>query len=162
MTPAPGAGLTESPSLQLLMRRSWDRPTERDWADVLGALPLFSGLRKRQVRSLAKLAKVIDYAPNEAIVRVGERGDSFYLILEGKARVSKESLALGAGDFFGEMALIDGGERSRTITATTPVRVMRLPRSGFLKAIDQDPKIALAIMGALAERLRRLDQKTSG
>jgi CRP/FNR family cyclic AMP-dependent transcriptional regulator len=144
------------------MRRSWDRPTERDWADVLGALPLFSGLRKRQVRSLAKLAKVIDYAPNEAIVRVGERGDSFYLILEGKARVSKESLALGAGDFFGEMALIDGGERSRTITATTPVRVMRLPRSGFLKAIDQDPKIALAIMGALAERLRRLDQKTSG
>jgi CRP/FNR family transcriptional regulator, cyclic AMP receptor protein len=162
MTPAPGAGLTESPSLQLLMRRSWDRPTERDWADVLGALPLFSGLRKRQVRSLAKLAKVIDYAPNEAIVRVGERGDSFYLILEGKARVSKESVALGAGDFFGEMALIDGGERSRTITATTPVRVMRLPRSGFLKAIDQDPKIALAIMGALAQRLRRLDQKTSG
>jgi CRP/FNR family cyclic AMP-dependent transcriptional regulator len=162
MKPAPGAGLTESPSLQMLMRRSWDRPTQRDWADILGALPLFSGLRKRQRRALAKLAKVIDFAPNEAIVRAGERGDSFYLVLEGKARVSKGSRTLGAGDFFGEMALLDGGERSTTITATTPVRVMRLPRRGFLKAIDQDPKIALAVMASLADRVRRLEQKTSG
>ena len=162
MKPAPAAGgLTESPSLQMLMRRSWDRPTERDWADVLGAIPLFSTLPKRHVRSLAKLAKVVDYAPNETIVRAGEKGDSFYLVLEGKARVTKGSRVLGAGDFFGEMALLDGGERSTTITAVNSVRVMVLPRRGFVKAIGKDPQIALAIMTSLAERVRRLEGSVS-
>ena len=156
-----GDGGYESPSLQLLMQRSWDRPTQRDWAEVLGALPLFSGLRKGQLRGIAKLAKVVDYSPNEVIVQQGERGDSFYLVLNGRARVLGKSLALRPGDFFGELALIDGGPRSATITATSEVRVMQLPRSSFLKALEQDPQIGLAIMQALAERVRGLERSAS-
>jgi CRP-like cAMP-binding protein len=151
----------ERPSLQMLMRRSWARPTQRDWADVLGALPLFSRLSKRHLQNLAKLANVEDYSPNEPIVQKGEGGDSFYLMLEGRARVSGRSKTLQPGDFFGEMALLDGGPRSATITATNDVRVMNLPRRAFLKALKQDPQIGLTIMEALATRVRRLERGVS-
>jgi CRP/FNR family transcriptional regulator, cyclic AMP receptor protein len=151
----------ERPSLNMLMRRSWDRPTQRDWAEVLGALPLFSGLSKRQLRGLAKLARVDDYSPGEVIVQAGESGDSFFLVLEGRARVLGRSRELSAGDFFGEMALVDGGPRSSTITATDRVRAMKLPRRSFLTALEQDPQISLAIMEALAQRVRRLERASS-
>jgi CRP/FNR family transcriptional regulator, cyclic AMP receptor protein len=143
------------------MRRSWDRPTERDWNDVLGALPLFARMPKRQLRGIAKLAKIVDYDPAEVIVQAGEQGDSFYLMLDGRARVLGRSRVLRPGDFFGEMALIDGGPRSATITATSPVRVMKLPRRAFLKALKADPQIGLAIMETLAERVRRLERTVS-
>jgi CRP/FNR family cyclic AMP-dependent transcriptional regulator len=159
---ARGAGnADERLSLRMLMRRSWERPTERDWADVLAALPLFSRLGGRQVRGLAKLAKVVDYAPNDVIVQAGEQGDSFYLLLEGRARVLGKSRMLRVGDFFGEMALVDGGPRSATIIATMEVRAMKLPRRAFLKALAQDPRIAMAIMEALAQRVRRLERGVS-
>jgi CRP/FNR family cyclic AMP-dependent transcriptional regulator len=148
----------ERPSLQMLMRRSWERPTQHDWAEVLSALPLFAGLRKRQLEGLAKLAKIEDYSPNESIVQTGEGGDSFYLMLEGRARVVGKSRTLRPGDFFGEMALIDGGPRSATITAERDVRVMKLPRQAFIKAVKQDPQVGLAIMQALAARVRRLER----
>ena len=156
-----GDASEERPSLQMFMRRSWERPTQRDWADVLGALPLFTRLNKRQLRNLAKLAKIEDYSPSEPIVQTGDQGESFYLVLEGRARVAGKSRTLGPGGFFGEMALIDGGPRSATITATTQVRVMKLPRQAFLKALKQDPQIGLAIMETLAGRIRRLERGIS-
>ena len=151
----------ERPSLVMFMRRSWERPTQRDWAAVLGALPLFSRLSKRQLRDLAKLAKVEDYSPTEPIVQKGEQGDSFYLVLEGRARVAGKSRTLRPGDFFGEMALLDGGPRSATISAIGAVRVMTVPRRAFLKTLKQDPRIGLAIMETLAGRVRRLERRVS-
>ncbi len=153
--------MDERPSLQMLMRRSWDRPTKGDLSEVLGALPLFSRLPRRHVRAIAKLAWTVDYAPDEVIVKAGERGDSFYLMLDGRARVVGKSRVLRPGDFFGEMALIDGGPRSATIIAASPVRAMMLQRPAFLKALKQDPQIGLAIMESLAERVRRLERAVS-
>lgn len=151
----------ESPSLQMIVRRSWERPTQNDWTEVLGALPLFSRLSGRQLRGIARLAKVVDYAPGDVMVQAGERGDSFDLMLEGRARVLGRSRVLRSGDFFGEMALVDGGPRSATITATSAVRVMKLPRRAFLRALKQDPQIGLAIMETLAGRVRRLERAIS-
>jgi CRP/FNR family transcriptional regulator, cyclic AMP receptor protein len=145
----------------MLMRRSWDRPTQRDWSEVIGALPLFSRVPKRQVRALAKLAWVVDHGPGEVIVQSGEQGNSMYLMLEGRARVVGKSRILRPGDFFGEMALIDGGPRSATIIAASQVRVMMLQRRAFLKALKQNPQIGLAIMEVLAERVRRLERAVS-
>ena len=161
MATSPERGEYESPSLHTLMRRSWERPTERDWVDVIGALPLFSRLGKRQVRGLAKVATIVDYSAGEIIVQAGERGDSFYLVLEGRASVAGKSRTLRPGDFFGEMALIDGGPRSATVTAKTEMRTMKLPRRAFLKAVEQDSRIALAIMEVLAARIRRLERAPS-
>jgi CRP-like cAMP-binding protein len=82
-------------------------------------------------------------------------------MLEGRARVLGRSRVLRSGDFVGEMALVDGGSRSATITATSAVRVMRLPRQAFLRALEQDPRIGLAIIETLAGRVRRLERATS-
>jgi CRP/FNR family transcriptional regulator, cyclic AMP receptor protein len=151
----------ERPSLQMLMRRSWDRPRADDTAEVLGALPLFSALRKRQLRGIAKLTKIVDYSPGEVIVQAGDRGDALFLVLDGRARVVGKSAVLQPGDFFGELGLIDGGPRSATITATSAARVMQLPREGFVKAMKEDPGIGLAIMETLAGRLRRLERSAA-
>jgi CRP/FNR family transcriptional regulator, cyclic AMP receptor protein len=145
----------------MLVRRSWDRPTQRDWSEVLGALPLFAGVPKRHVRAIAKLAWRADHAPGEVIVQAGDRGNSMYLILEGRARVIGKSRVLRPGDFFGEMALIDGGPRSATIIATSQVRVMMVQRRAFLKLLKQNPQVGLAIMETLAERVRRLERAVS-
>jgi CRP/FNR family cyclic AMP-dependent transcriptional regulator len=142
----------------MLMRRSWERPTGQDWVDVLGALPLFSGLSKRQLRQLAKFATVTDHDAGEVIVQTGDQGDALYLVLEGRARVlGKSARDLRPGDWFGEMGLIDGGPRSATLTATTPLRTMKLPRRAFMRALKQDPGIGLKVMGQLASRIRRLE-----
>jgi CRP-like cAMP-binding protein len=153
--------MDERPSLQMLMRRSWDNPTQSDWTEVLGSLPLFSRVPKRHVRAIAKLAWRVDHAPGEVIVQAGDRGNSMYLMLEGRARVVGKSRILRPGDFFGEMALIDGGPRSATIIAASDVRVMMLQRQTFLKALKQNPQIGLAIMETLAERVRRLERAIS-
>jgi CRP/FNR family transcriptional regulator, cyclic AMP receptor protein len=153
--------MDERPSLQMLVRRSWDRPTQRDWSEVLGALPLFSGVPKRHVRAIAKVAWRVDHAPGEVIVQAGDRGNSMYLMLEGRARVLGKARVLRPGDFFGEMALIDGGPRSATIIAASDVRVMMVQRRAFLKVLKQNPQIGLAIMETLAQRVRRLERAVS-
>jgi CRP/FNR family transcriptional regulator, cyclic AMP receptor protein len=153
--------MDERPSLQMLMRRSWDRPTQRDWTEVMSALPLFAGVSKRHVRAIAKLAWHLDHAPGEVIVQAGDQGNAMYLLLEGRARVVGKSRILRPGDFFGEMALLDGGPRSATIIATSPVRVMMVQRRAFLKVLKQNPQIGLAIMETLAQRLRRLERSDS-
>ncbi len=88
-------------------------------------------------------------------------GDSFYLVLEGRANVAGRSRSLRPGDFFGETALVDGGPRSATITAASDVRTMKLPRRAFLKAVEEDSSIGLAIMEALTTRIRRLERAAS-
>jgi CRP/FNR family transcriptional regulator, cyclic AMP receptor protein len=144
----------------MLIDKSWDRPTTRDWENVLSALPLFSTLSARQRRQLAKLAQFAWFARGEVIVRAGDAGDAFYLVVSGKASVEAKprTRTLGAGDFFGEMSLIDGEPRSATITATTELQAMILPRRSFVKVVQQEPRLALALMAELAARVRRLER----
>jgi CRP-like cAMP-binding protein len=160
MAPARRGSRTAEFSIPELMRRSWERPTTRDWVDVLRALPLFSKLSTRHLRQVAKLAQFVDFAPGEAVVIAGETGDAFYLIVSGKAevRARPRAGALGPGDFFGEMALIDGEPRSATIAAKTELHAMKLARRPFMKLLDQEPRVALALMAELAGRVRRLER----
>ena len=147
-------------SLYSLMRRSWDRPTTRDWEGVLRALPLFANVSARHLREVAKLARSVEFGPGDFVVNVGEPGDAFYVIVSGKAKFMGGSRrqGLGPGDFFGEMALIDGEPRSATIIATTELHAMKIGRRPFLKLLEQEPKLALAIMQALSGRIRRLER----
>lgn len=141
----------------MLIDRSWDRPTTRDWENVLSALPLFSNLSTRQCRQVAKLAQFSWFAPGDVLVQAGDPGDAFYLIVSGKAKLDG-SRTLSAGDFFGEMALLDGEPRSATITAATELQAMILPRRAFLKVLTAEPKLALTVMAELAARVRRLER----
>jgi CRP-like cAMP-binding protein len=140
--------------------RAWHRPTAKDWADAIAPLPLFSKVSKRHLRQVAKLATFTEFSPGEMVIQAGERGDAFYLILSGRAKVVGKPRArtLGTGDYFGEMALIDGEPRSATVTAASTLQTMMLPRRPFLKLLEQEPKIAVALLEGLAGRVRRLEK----
>ena len=128
-----------------------------DWADVLAEVPLFSNLPARHVRHLAKMAKIQRLPAFTKIVREGDRGDSFFLILEGSAvvrRTGKRAVRLGAGDFFGELAILDAAPRTATVEAEDEVVVARLGRSDFNRMLEKEPKVALVLLHTLASRLR--------
>src|SRR5262245_17443189 len=143
-----------------LYDRAWNQATARDWAAVLASLPLFAGLTKRQLRRVAELARISDFENGEVVIQAGEKGDAVYVILSGQARAVGRPRArlLRAGDYFGEMALIDGLPRSATITATGDLPALKLPRQAFLKVVRQEPGIAIAMMAEMAARIRRLER----
>ncbi len=136
-------------------------PLGPEWVDVLRDIPLFAPLSKRHVKRIANLARPRRFAPSSAIVRKGERGETFYVILDGEATLSlpkRQSAKLGAGDFFGELALLDGGPRTATIIAKTPVLTMAIGRRPFLKLVRSDSDLALGLLKAMAERLRQSNE----
>jgi CRP-like cAMP-binding protein len=143
------AGASDSPAAPA-------RRLGREAVDMLADIPLFAGLSKRHLTKIAGAAATKRYAPGSALVRVGRPADAFFVILDGGVRVEApgDAIALGAGDFFGEMALIDGEPRSATVVATGEVFVLTLARAKFLKVLESEPKIALAIMATLTRRLR--------
>src|SRR6516165_1164040 len=78
-----------------------------DWLSTLAEVPLFEGLSKRHLRRIAKLARIRRFANGAAMVRAGDAGRTFYVVLDGSAKVNRpgrRSVRLGAGAFFGEMA----------------------------------------------------------
>ncbi|HEY7003904.1 MAG TPA: cyclic nucleotide-binding domain-containing protein [Gaiellaceae bacterium] len=139
-------------------------PLGSEWVDVLRDIPLFAPLSKRHVKRIANLASPRRFAAGSAIVRKGQRGETFYVILDGEATLSLpkgRNRTLGAGDFFGELALLDGGPRTATITAKTAVLTMAIGRRAFLKLVKGDSELALGLLKATSERLREADRAAS-
>jgi CRP-like cAMP-binding protein len=135
----------------------------REWIGVLEQVPLFEQLPKRHLRRVAGLATTKRFAPGSSIIRAGERGDAFYVLLDGEAHArprTGRAVKLGPGDFFGEMALLDGSPRSASVDAVTEVLTMRVGRSAFAKLLRQEPAITTALLVGLANRVRRLERKT--
>ncbi len=130
------------------------------WAPVLESIPLFAGVPKRQLRKIAALARESRYRRGTAIVRVGESGNDFYVILDGSASVVRPgglaSISLGPGSYFGEMALIDGEVRSATVMAETDVHCLRVSRAPFLRLVRSEPEVAVILLRHLAARVREL------
>ena len=95
----------------------------REAADLLAQIPLFASLSRRHLGRIASVAATKRYAAGSPLVRVGKPADAFYVILDGSARVDLPGrpVALEAGDFFGEMALLDGEPRSATVIAVSEV-----------------------------------------
>jgi CRP/FNR family transcriptional regulator, cyclic AMP receptor protein len=135
----------------------------REWVNVLADVPLFQSVTKRQLRKIAETAVGARYQPHTEIIRKGERGETFFVILDGTARVEagKRPKRLRTGDYFGEMALLDGEVRSATVTAETEVHVMRLSRRRFLRMLERDPNLTLLLLKGLARRLRAAERPRS-
>jgi CRP-like cAMP-binding protein len=128
-----------------------------DWLGTLAAVPLFEGLSKRHLRRIAKLARIRRFADGAAMVRAGDAGRTFYVLLDGNAKVNRpgrRSVRLGAGAFFGEMALIDDSPRSADVVADGEVLALTIDRPGFTKLLRAEPALAQALLRTLAARLR--------
>jgi CRP/FNR family transcriptional regulator, cyclic AMP receptor protein len=143
-----------------VLNRNWDRPSASDWAAVLARLPLFASVSKRHLRRVAALAEVREFEPGDTIVEKGDAPDGFYLIIGGRAKVVARPQArpLKTGDYFGEMALLDGEPRSATVVAVGELQTMRLPRRPFMRLLQQEPSIAIAMLAELGSRVRRLEK----
>jgi CRP-like cAMP-binding protein len=139
------------------------RQLGREAIEMLAEIPLFASLSRRHVARIASVASTKRYAPGSTLALVGRPADAFYVILDGRVRVEVPGrpVELGSGDFFGEMALIDGEPRSATVVAVNDLFVMVIPRAKFLKLLEAEPKIAVAIMATLTRRLRAVQAAAS-
>jgi CRP-like cAMP-binding protein len=121
------------------------------------ANPIFERLSARQLMDLARLVREESYDTGAAIFREGDQGSCMYLIVEGEVGILKgeEEIAhLGERDFFGELALFEGVQRTATVVARTPVRLLRLERQELLALIEELPAIAIGICQSLSRRVR--------
>jgi CRP-like cAMP-binding protein len=135
---------------------------DHDVPAKLGNVPIFSGCSKRELSVIARAAKEVSHRAGTVIAREGERGIGLFLILEGECSVSiggKTRAKLGPGDFFGEVALLDGGPRTATVTALTPVRLVGITGWVFRGLLMEHPSIALKTLEAVAGRLRAVSKE---
>jgi CRP-like cAMP-binding protein len=135
-----------------------------DVAAMLGKAPIFSGLTERQLRSLAKTAKVVAYPANARIVKQGEPGIGLYVLLSGQAEVRQGNRALarlGAGQFFGEMTLLDEQPRSADVVAVQPSECAVLSRWEFWGFAKGEPDVLQGVLRETARRLRETNRALS-
>src|ERR1700730_14839324 len=134
--------------------------------EALRSVPLFASLDDAAARRLRSLLLVRDIKRNTAIFHAGDSGDSLCLIESGRVRISMTdeegkllTLAeLAEGDFFGEIALIDGKPRSADATVIEDARVAVLSREDFLSFVRGSTDVAMEMIGAVSHRLRRTDE----
>jgi uncharacterized membrane protein len=134
--------------------------------EALRSVPLFASLDDSSASELRDLLTTKEVATGTQLFRKGDSGDAMYLVESGRVRISihdedaKEvTLAdLAQGDFFGEMALIDGRSRSADAWVTENARFAILSRKDFIAFVRSNPDVALEMLGALSERLRRTDE----
>lgn len=139
--------------------------TNKQLLAALAAVPLFEGLSKRQLKQIADLAEIAQYMAGATLVKEGELGESFFVILSGEAKVKVRGRTVNRaipGDHFGEISLLDGGPRTASVVADTPLTMLALPRSGFLRAIELEPAVGVKLLGYVAGMLRRAERSAVG
>jgi CRP-like cAMP-binding protein len=141
--------------------RRADRPIGRRGVDLLAGVPLFAGLSRKHLRQLAEHADIATFREREQIVEAGQPGGTFHVILEGEARVSRGGRTIdrmAPGDFFGEISLLDGGPRTASVTAETPVTTIRIFKRSFDRVVASEPGVASKILLVVARRLREAER----
>src|SRR5438093_5425537 len=134
--------------------------------ETLGHVPLFESPDNETARELCELLESLDCKTGAVLFRAGDEGDAMYLIEEGKVRICMRAkdghevtlTELERGDFFGEMALLDGKRRSADARVAEDARLAVLSREHFLSFMRSNPNVALEMLTALANRLRHTDE----
>jgi CRP/FNR family transcriptional regulator, cyclic AMP receptor protein len=137
-----------------------DRKTE-----LLRSVPLFASQGQRGIDEISRLVRVVDLPAGRRITTEGEPGREFYVIASGSVRVERQGQylrTLNAGDFLGEIALIDGGPRTATATTESDCQLLVIAQSEFGVLLERFPEIQSTVLQALAERIRRLDPAAGG
>jgi CRP/FNR family transcriptional regulator, cyclic AMP receptor protein len=124
--------------------------------ELIKGVPLFSELGKRELNEVASIADEIDLREGKELTVEGQPGREFFVIIEGDAvvrRRDREINRLGAGDFFGEIALVDDRPRTATVVAESPLRALVVTDRAFRTLLDRSPEIESKVMSARAARL---------
>lgn len=133
--------------------------------DHLAKISLFAACSDRDLQKIAKASDEIEVEAGRTLIQQGTSGREVYVILDGAAVVRRNDSKiadLGPGDHFGELALLDGGPRTATVEATTPMTVLVLGQREFAGVLDEVPGLARKIMASLAQTIRSLDESRFG
>ena len=128
--------------------------------DLLRTVPLFAGLDDRDMERVSTLADIIDLPADRLLMTQGQHGWEMFILVSGSARIERDGQSLGergAGEVLGEIALLDGGPRTATVTLSEPSRLLVVARREFQALMDEFPDIRLRVLEAVAHRLRSLD-----
>jgi CRP/FNR family cyclic AMP-dependent transcriptional regulator len=128
---------------------------------TLRLVPLFANLPKRRLRALARAALTHDYGTGDTIVTPGSTDGDLFVILDGRASVRKDGQTIAsftAGEFFGEISLLDPGPRTAEIVADAPTRCLRLAGEDFWDLLEADPRLSSALLRHLGRRMRTIVQ----
>jgi CRP-like cAMP-binding protein len=131
-----------------------------DTIRALDRIPLFAECSPREMRDIADRAQLVAFDGGQVIVREGEAGETFYLIVSGSATVSRrghEIARLQQGDFFGEESLLEWTPRSASVQATGSAVCLALPRADFRAILVRNPRLALRILEEEARRVESRD-----
>ena len=129
--------------------------------ELLRQVDLFRSCTTRELGQIAALTTELEVTANSVLMRRGDLGKEFFVIVEGTATVTRESVELAklsAGSFFGELALIDGGPRTATVVARTDMKVLVLSRHEFWSLLNSVPPVASKVVSELGSRLRMRDE----
>lgn len=132
---------------------------------LLKRVTLFRNLSEKQLRSLSTEFRERPFTDGEVVLTEGAQGVGLFVISSGEVKVSvkgKERRALGAGDYFGEIALIDEGTRTATITATSDGLAYGLTKWQFRPLVESNADIAWPLLEAMAQRTRELEARDQG
>jgi CRP/FNR family cyclic AMP-dependent transcriptional regulator len=126
-------------------------------AELLGGCPLFHGIDQAGLAGLAAVATAVDFPAGHVIARQGEIGTGFFVVIDGQVRVVRDGevvARLGAGEFFGELSVLDRMPRNASVVAEVPTSCLALASWDFEKILLEQPALTLTILRGVATRLR--------
>ena len=136
-----------------------------DYLDHLASVALLRSCNKRELERVARAADEVRLEAGRPVVEEGRPGNECYVIIRGTATVSREGkviATIGPGDHFGELAVLDGGPRSATVTATTDLDVLVIGRREFTALLEDVPSLNHKVLVNLAQWVRALDAEVYG
>ncbi len=145
------------------------KPANNPAAQALQSVPFFNKMGSEEIENLAKRLVLRRFGPDQVVFHHGDPGGLLYIITKGKVKIShstpegQEALLaiLGAGEFFGELALLDDSPRSATAEAIEPTETLTLHREDFIRHLSQNPEFTLHVLHTLAQHIRRLNNQIS-
>jgi len=156
------AAYVDLPSFKEGAHKEGTTPLHPGWLPVLARVPLFASLSKRHLRHVAGLAELQRYQYGAQIVRAGAHGNAFFVILDGSAEVvtpTGHRHALQAGDYFGELALLDGAPRAATVKASSNLATAKISRTAFQRLLKEEPVIGVGLAQGLVAIIRALQEE---
>ena len=131
--------------------------------ELLAQVPLFEGLSKEQLSRVASLMTRVDLGAGQVLVRQGEIGREFLILLEGEVEVARDGKVIAtrsAGDYVGEIALLDKRPRTANVTTKTEIAAEVLNRAEFSTLLAGSPELSNQIMATMARRLAEIDSQS--
>ncbi len=133
-----------------------------DYLEHLGSIPLFSACNKKELQKIARGSDELTVEPGKVLTEQGRPGHEAFVIVAGEASVEIAGNVvthLGPGAHFGELALLDGGPRTATVTATTELTLLVISQRAFFSLLDEVPGLSRKILTTMARIVRDLDQR---